>query len=118
MEVLPGWALIKKSVFMSAGGLAEGPSALITLRQRSSTDLFVNAQSGQIFLEMGSTGSPGNPDQGPDQAAEVLSERTARQPALKRVVSHRVDITQQSLGPVQHLGGGVVGARGMKGIFS
>lgn len=46
-------ALIRESVFLLAGGLPEGTAPLITLAQRSSTDLFVNAQAGQVFLRGG-----------------------------------------------------------------
>lgn len=84
--------------------LADGTSALITLGQRSSTDLFVNAQSGQILLEIDSSGSPWNPDKEPDhQAAKVLSERTGRQPAL---AASRWSSAMRSLGPVQRSRGG------------
>lgn len=40
------------------GGLADGTAALITLGQRSSADLFVNAQSGWIYSEIDSPRSP------------------------------------------------------------
>lgn len=61
-----------------AGRWDTGLLPLITLgRQRSSTALSVNAQSGPKFLEIDSTGSPGKPDKGPDhQAAKVLFETT------------------------------------------
>lgn len=53
-------------VGVGVGGATEGTSALITLgRQRRSEDLFVNAQSGRMFSEIDSAGSPGEPDGGP-----------------------------------------------------
>lgn len=88
-------ALIKESVFLLAGGLVEGTAALITLAQRSSTDLFVNVQSGQIFSEVDATGSPGEPAQEPPPPG---CKRPEPQPALKPGVSpHRCTLPSRHL---------------------